>query len=327
MYKYLSHNEIDLQKWDSCIENSSNKNIYALSWFLNIVSENWDGIIEENSEKYLKVFPVTKSRRYGIKYITQPPFAIQLGLFSSTDIVSTNDFVEILKILYLKYSYVLNYPFNHYNTPYIERISDSYSFKQNVTQHISLKRSYEETFSNFSKSRRKNIRKGLNDCIYVEEGNNIDELIDLFVANTAYKIYGGVNKIDYRLLTELCKKGKDKGVVKIFNAKNCKNEIIASTLILDYKTTVVNLFSANNQEGRLRNGESILIDFLIKKYSLKKDFIDLEGTGTLGIKEFKSRFNPEVVTYYSLTNNNLPFLLKIIKNVRKEIFQKLNFRE
>ena len=79
--KYLKHNQIDKQKWDSAIENAENGLVYALSWYLDIVSPNWDALVVGD---YEQVMPVTHKRKYGIKYLIQPPFCQQLGFFSQS---------------------------------------------------------------------------------------------------------------------------------------------------------------------------------------------------------------------------------------------------
>jgi len=59
--KYLKHNQIDKQKWDSAIENAQNGLAYALSWYLDIVSPNWDALIFGD---YEMVMPLIHKKKY-----------------------------------------------------------------------------------------------------------------------------------------------------------------------------------------------------------------------------------------------------------------------
>ena len=82
MLQYLKHGEIDFQRWDDCIDHAINSYVYAYSWYLNIVAGEWDALVEEKDGKYQRVFPLPFRKKAGIKYIYQPPFTQQLGLFS-----------------------------------------------------------------------------------------------------------------------------------------------------------------------------------------------------------------------------------------------------
>ena len=69
--KYLKHNQIDKQKWDSAIENARNGLVYVLSWFLDIVSPDWDALVYGD---YEVVMPLTYRNKLGVKYLYQPVF-------------------------------------------------------------------------------------------------------------------------------------------------------------------------------------------------------------------------------------------------------------
>ena len=58
---FLKHDKIDKVKWDNCISRSVNGHIYARSWYLNIVSPDWDALIEGD---YEAVMPLTWKRKF-----------------------------------------------------------------------------------------------------------------------------------------------------------------------------------------------------------------------------------------------------------------------
>ena len=59
MIKYIKHKDVDKTKWDQCIARSSNGFIFAYAWYLEIVCENWDALIEGD---YETVFPLPWKR-------------------------------------------------------------------------------------------------------------------------------------------------------------------------------------------------------------------------------------------------------------------------
>ena len=51
----IRRNNIDISKWNTCIERSINRRIYACSWYLDMVSNNWEAVVYGD---YELVFPV-----------------------------------------------------------------------------------------------------------------------------------------------------------------------------------------------------------------------------------------------------------------------------
>jgi hypothetical protein len=66
--------------YDNCINNSPNGLIYAQSWYLNIVSPEWEILAAED---HSAVMPLPLIKSLGRKIIRQPDFAWQLGIFST----------------------------------------------------------------------------------------------------------------------------------------------------------------------------------------------------------------------------------------------------
>ena len=91
MIRYTINNNINLKKWDRCIQNSINSNFYAKSWYLNIICENWDALILND---YEAVMPIPYKKKLGIKYIYQPFFCQQLGLFSKNINLRVDRFIN-----------------------------------------------------------------------------------------------------------------------------------------------------------------------------------------------------------------------------------------
>ena len=100
--QYLQHKKINFRKWDDCIRNSINGNLYDFSWYLDIVSEGWDALILSD---YETVMPLTHQKKLGVSYILQPFFSQQLGVFSTQRITSevVSEFIITIIIYWLPY--------------------------------------------------------------------------------------------------------------------------------------------------------------------------------------------------------------------------------
>ena len=80
--KILNPDQINKASWDACVRNSSNSLIYAFSFYLDAICENWSGIILND---YEAVMPVPWKKKFGIIYCYEVPFIQQLGWFSNNE--------------------------------------------------------------------------------------------------------------------------------------------------------------------------------------------------------------------------------------------------
>ena len=75
---YKQRKEIDEAKWDKCISKASNGLIYAYSYYLDGMADNWDALVLND---YEVVMPLPWRKKFGFYYLYQPAFTAQLGLF------------------------------------------------------------------------------------------------------------------------------------------------------------------------------------------------------------------------------------------------------
>ena len=68
--KWLERQDLDVLKWEQCIDDSLFPSLFARSWYLDIMTDGrWQAIIDEN---YKAVFPVLKKKKFVLPYITMP---------------------------------------------------------------------------------------------------------------------------------------------------------------------------------------------------------------------------------------------------------------
>ena len=82
MINYLTNEQIDKSRWDDCVAHAVNGNVYAFSWYLDIVHPEWEALVEMIDGNYVTIMPITKKKKYLINYLCQPFFVQQLGVFS-----------------------------------------------------------------------------------------------------------------------------------------------------------------------------------------------------------------------------------------------------
>ncbi len=78
--QFVSGEDIDQIKWDSCVHYASNGNVFGYKWFLDNVAKEWDGLIEGD---YESVFPlVHRDGLLNSRELYQPLMMRELGIFS-----------------------------------------------------------------------------------------------------------------------------------------------------------------------------------------------------------------------------------------------------
>jgi len=91
---YLTHQQIDKDKWNARIDNSSNGLIYAYSYYLDHMAKNWDALVLGD---YEAVMPLTWNKKYGIHYLYEPAFTASLGIFGNgLNAKLINEFIEAI---------------------------------------------------------------------------------------------------------------------------------------------------------------------------------------------------------------------------------------
>src|SRR5687767_9638356 len=76
----IPRKELDVQRWDQCVNSSPNGLIYSATKYLDTMAENWMGIV---SEDYSIVCAVPWKKKFGIRYVYPPPYVQQSGVIGS----------------------------------------------------------------------------------------------------------------------------------------------------------------------------------------------------------------------------------------------------
>lgn len=195
--KYLKHNQIDKQKWDSAIENSKNVLVYALSWFLDIMSPEWEALVYGD---YDMVMPLTHRKKLSVKYLYQPVFIQQLGIFSAKDISKeiVQGFISEIEKHFKYIDIQLNCANPNLETEF---------FILRNTQLIDISKSYEDLFKNYSKNHRKNLKKINVSGLEIDSKGNSSDFTDLISEMFVKKGVGEITKNDtfnLKLIIDYC---------------------------------------------------------------------------------------------------------------------------
>ncbi len=298
--EYVSHEKINFKKWDTCIKNAPNGNIYAWSWYLNCLGH-WDALIAED---YQYCFPLfSNSKLFGIRQIYQPLFCQQLGLFSSESITETilDSFLQKL----LKYKFVqLN--LNESNS----KLAVPYPYTNRQNHLLPLSHSYEDIRSNYSKSLRKRLKKAKDKHKSIEQVLSVETLIDFYKKNVGHK-----TKIkDYSNIRNIITMSSKNLMGFALQLKTATNEIGAMGFFGRSHNRIYNLFGASSPLGKKNHSMHLLLDSIIQMNAGTTQVLDFEGSSIPNIAHFFERFGAKPQSYSSLKINQLPYPIKWLKN-------------
>lgn len=311
--QHLKNDQINKEAWDRCIISDLSGQPYALSWYLDIVSPNWEAfVIQGNQFDYELVLPLPVKKQFGIYYLKQPYFCQQLGVFG-IKLIDKVIFDSFLKKIKDNFSYVIDYTFHAETNENHENLSNS-----GMTQYLNLNKSYEITYSGYSRDRKLNLSRAKKSGLKIFESDDIEPLIKMFKINTANKIYGGVSEEAYTILRSLFEEFRNRKMVKLFYTQDERKDFLTSGMFLVWKNRIIYLFNSSTPEGKKRNGNTLILDHVIKTYSDQGYILDFESPSEefTEITGFYKSFGSNKVLLKELKYNHLPTLIKMMKNIR-----------
>jgi hypothetical protein len=278
--RHLKNHEINFIKWDNCINNAHNGSIYAFSWYLDIICEEWEAIVQED---YQAVMPLLIKKRSGIKHVYNTILANQLGVFSTEilDEEMTNTFLRKVNQTYKVFSVNLN-KFNRVNpTLFRQKKNNTYEFDL-ISNYNFIRGSYSEAvFDNIERAKRKmlNILRGLTPGEFMD-----------FIDYRSVMISGRRKKETVKKLGQVLGFVINHGLGDIYAAFSEENHLCAAVFFLKSKRKASVLYSGVTREGIRLKAMELLIDRFIQKNAEKNITLSFENLVVPDREKFFSGF-------------------------------------
>jgi len=277
--KYISYKNLDLVKYDQCIEDSFNVRIYAFSWYLDCVADSWDTLVLND---YEAVMPLPKRKKYGLYYIYQVAWIQQLGVFSKgvidADLIS--NFINSIPNKFVLVDYFFNSG-NDFTGKYVSKRTNFI---------LPLNRSFEDILNGFNKNRKRASKSDFTDFRIDKKGSK-KEFLELYAGiRKDIKSHAG----SFEKIETLLSKGHKS--VHIWNVY--KNEkLLAGLVWLKDSFRITYLLPVALEEAKQENIPTFLINELIKEYQNTNYILDFEGSMVKGVARFYRSFGAEEEEY------------------------------
>lgn len=304
MLRYLKNSEIDKQKWNQCISNSPNGLIYAEAGYLDSLADHWDALVKND---YEAVMPLVWRSKFGIRYLYQPAFVQQGGIFSLTPI-SKAIIIEFINIAsqHFKFAEIaLNFASADVNLTY------QCSLRNNFL--LSLEKSYEHIFNNYKPYIKERLQRLQKFNLEYAATDDVDKAIEIYKSTYEKRIQKTTSNT-YEQFKKRCNHylQNERAIVREVREQSTK-ELLAIVLLLKDKNRIYNLASSITENGKKKLANYFLYDRIFQEFSEQGLCFDFEGSDIPGVAYFYEKFADTNQVYPFIKWNNLPVMIKIFK--------------
>ncbi len=281
LVKRLKHNQINKTKWDQAISASSSPKIYALSWFLDIVSPEWQALIFED---YTCIMPLPVNYKMGFPRYLQPIFSQQLGVFSNPQLDETS-LINFLKHIPRNIKTDLHF---YHNIPHKKT-------QKRANYVLDLSLNYKDLKANYSKNTLRNIKKGQNSTFQITSQGKYDKIIQCFKDTKGKTLR--LNSKYYKTLETLIIQAQKRNAAHVYTCE-IDATFVCGVVLFSFLDRLYFLFSATSALAKSTSAMPYLIDHIIKTHAESRRYLDFEGSDNENLARFYSGFGGKNEPYY-----------------------------
>jgi hypothetical protein len=309
--QYIENKQINKKKWDSCLQNSINTRIFGQSWYIEMVTDDWDAIIMDD---YEAVMPLPVRKKNSFRYVYPPFFAPQMGIFSKTGVTEAmvDAFFKAIPTKFLVVEMRLNTQMKLPENLVLENVR---------TYLLDLVEPYDQLYAKFSKNTKRNIKKAESAGLFIMENGVVNDIVRLFRQT---KIADKANFVarDYERLARLVSIHINLKMGNLWLVFDKNNNLQAGAFFIQYLNQAAFLFSGRGADSGDNGAMHFLINEYIKRNAGKNIVFDFCGSNTDSIARFYAGFGA-IPSYYQLVrffpgNSFLKkWQFKIYKNIKR----------
>ena len=230
--------------------------------------------------------PIPRRKKYGIKYVYQPLWVLQLGIFSKGDFTQS-DFISVVQKRFRFIELRLNFK-NLLDT-------DSLYFIEKQFQELKLTVGYEKIKKAYRSDRKKDLKRAEKSELRIELGGSPSDLITLFQNNVG-KRTPEIKQQDYQNLETLINFCLIDDYGELCFAYQGET-LVAAAFFLKHQETVTILCSSTDFSNRKNGANTFLIDEVIQRYVNRYKIFNFGGSSMQTIAKYFFSFGAQEKTY------------------------------
>ncbi len=298
--QFLKRQQIDAVRWDNCIASSANRLIYGYSYYLDFMTDGqWDALVLGD---YEAVMPLPWRRKAGIRYVYQPAFTQQGGIFSPQVLTPAlvEEFLRQLGHHFRFAEIFLNY-------------GNSLPFLQSRANLIfPLNAPYEQLSGRYKGTLVRHLKSFEQDPAIYQKDFDLKTILHAYRKAYSARITSLKNE-DYRRFEDLCNFLQKKEMLLIRAVIGKQQELLAAALLPLDEARLYLVHTTSLPAGRLVNANHFLLDQLIREWANTAITLDFEGSDLPGVSRFYRSFGPIDQPYFFYRHNQLPWPVRWLK--------------
>lgn len=304
---YIKRKDIDVAKWDACIDTAENGLIYAYSYYLDAMCDHWDALVLDD---YKAVMPLPWRKKWGIKYIYQPAFVNALGVFFVPN--TAFEMSGFLNSIPHQFQYC-DMDLNEQNS-IADHMATSLKHikrKERNNYFLNLNLPYANLFNNYKRLAKRKIIKAIASGLVVKRNADPEEIIAGYSLHYS-KQHAALPKRAYKTLLAFSK-SCNSTCIKTYQAYFPNGEVAAFYLLLEDKNYLYSLLGGSTARGKEAGAFYLLTNAAIKDHAGTHKTFRFEGSDIKGIAFFNQQFSPFHVGYVYINYNALAWPFRLFK--------------
>ncbi|MDR2683581.1 MAG: hypothetical protein LBB64_06915 [Dysgonamonadaceae bacterium] len=289
--RHFRHTDIDKGKYDQCILNAPNGVIYAMSWYLDTVSPDWQLLATPD---YSFVMPLPRKKKFGLPYILQPSMCQQLGIFSPETINREIYWYFIKKIPAVAYCLL---QLNSGNLFGQKELRPNYV--------LDIRPDYPTVQSGYHNNTRTGLKKAARSGLIIDHPTDYTLVLEL-AAQHSLPYTGQLLDTARKLSLQ----ANENGSLLVRCVRDeATAELQSGVLFFRWKNRFYYLVPVSTPQGKQTGAMRFLIDRFIAEWAGQNHWIDFEGSAIPSIAQFYRNFGA-VAEWYPVFRNQT-FLLPL----------------
>ncbi len=284
LIRAIKRTKLDSQSYDACIRRSSRSRVYAFSWYLDSVCDQWYALVLGD---YDMVMPVPYRRKFGLSYVYLPPLVQQLGVFGENRESYERHFYSTLLSRHLHVDYV----FHALHPP-----------KGSVVRTNLILPVDEHDESSLSSNRKRDLKKSTK--------ANLQFVNDISLASflAASKKSLGQHGLTVDMITGLHESSRQGAQIKCCVVQRGEIALFCLLYAIADNRMYYLLPLQLSEEARNYGAATFAVVELLRLYSSSIDIFDFEGSAIEGVRRFYESFAARNEPYHHLRKTFFHFM-------------------
>jgi hypothetical protein len=276
MIAFIPSEKIDPEKWNACVEQSNDGNIFGLYQSISLACEQWIGVVFNNYEAVL-VLPIKK--KLGLTYSWHPQFMGPLGIYAAENVTAYDELLGQLPAhsWWIKMYYWQQCATKHFKI--IPRIYQELDMKKSTIASVR---------SGYNENTNRNIKRAKKLGLTIQNLNDANQVIKIFKENKGDQI-ANIDESSYELMSRLMThwlQTKNGYITAVYQ----EEDLLAIGYFLVWKHTVMYYKGAVTENGKPTGAMHLLIDHEIEKHIGSATSFDFGGSNISSVARFYKGF-------------------------------------